>query len=644
MIGRLLALRASLLRGALRRVGEERGLSLVEVVLAMVLFMVVAAALAGALTSAIAANDVARERTIAQQASQGWIEQQVRRRPYNEVGTPAGNPSGLVPATSSIDPSVYRGLDATLTTQIQWVNDPTPTSYATSANYKKVTVTVTRDNDGRVLSRSVTYVAPPGRAPFGGINNAIVNVNVQDMGLNQPSSGATVNLTGGPSAPLSDVTGTTGLVTFPALTPSPPTYSIAVTKSGGYVTLADDQPGTAPATADLAPTQTFDTTIRIFKPASIHVVLRSGGSPYTGAATVKILSSFRSTTTTVPFVPADGGQKTVSTLTGPFGSEPVVPGQQYTLRAYTSTGNLCTTAASETPQYVPSPGDYPGITQRTFTLDLVTCPSGALNVDVTQLGGPAAGAVVTVSGGPNDLTPTSQTTNASGRATFASLPAGTQSYTISVSRCGQNASDTAVITVGGTTTRAVTLPSPPTGSVRATVLWGGSNVSNATVRLTNTGSCPIDITGGPTGGTGQVLFTNIPSGSGYSVQATHTPTGQTASQSGITVTTGGTATPTLNLPTATLTVNVKRGAVNQNNARVTLQGGPMSVNLTANTNSSGNATFSNVPVGAGYNVYARANPCSSVSNPKSGQQLSVTISAPTTNVNIVYSLSTCPLP
>ena len=70
-----------------------------------------------------------------------------------------------------------------MVTQISYINDPTPTSYATAANYKRITVTVTRNLDSKQLIRSVTYVAPSTRAPYGGINNAIINATVTDYAL-----------------------------------------------------------------------------------------------------------------------------------------------------------------------------------------------------------------------------------------------------------------------------------------------------------------------------------------------------------------------------------------------------------------------------------------------------------------------------
>ncbi len=104
-----------------------------------------------------------------------------------------------------------------MTTDVDWVNDPTPASYSTAANYKRVTVVVRSNRNNAVLTSIVTYVAPPGRAPFGGVNNAIINVNVRTWAWRRTTRSPVrlVNLTTGPSAPLSDTTDSTGLVTFP---------------------------------------------------------------------------------------------------------------------------------------------------------------------------------------------------------------------------------------------------------------------------------------------------------------------------------------------------------------------------------------------------------------------------------------------
>ncbi len=259
---------------------RQDGFSLIEATVALTLFLILATALSGLLSSSVAAQRVARERTIAKQQVLAEIET-IRRLPYDNVGIVAGNPPGVIVASKPIS---LTGLQATMATQVQYVSDPTPTSYATSANYKKVTVTVTRTKDSKQLMRSVTYIAPAARAPYGGINNAIINAEVVDFALNTPIIGAAVGLATGPSAPRNDVTDETGTASFPALTPNPTSGSTAYydisAGATGYTTLSDDLSPGAAAHVQLAPGQTFNTAIRLYLPARILVTVpgwTSGG-------------------------------------------------------------------------------------------------------------------------------------------------------------------------------------------------------------------------------------------------------------------------------------------------------------------------------------------------------------------------------
>jgi type II secretory pathway pseudopilin PulG len=253
------------LTAALRSFQDERGMGLVEVVMASVIIVILATAVAGVLTSSIAATAIAGDRTKAEECAADQMEQ-IRRKDYDSVGTIGGNPSGTVPATAPCG----NGFRATATISISYNNDPTPTSYATGANYKKATVSVTRNRDGKQLTSVVTFVAPSSRAPYGGINNAIINATVVDLGTNLAFQGATVHLSDGPSANRSDTTDVAGTVSFAALTPNPTTgplayYDLTVDGVTGYQTLtADVPPGAAnpPATAShiqLAPSQTSST-------------------------------------------------------------------------------------------------------------------------------------------------------------------------------------------------------------------------------------------------------------------------------------------------------------------------------------------------------------------------------------------------
>ena len=596
------------------------GFTLIEALLAMVLFVMVAAALAGVLISAVNARGVARQKTVAEQVAVEQVEQ-VRKYEYDKLGFVGGNPSGTIPVSEASKTVSVSGIQLLVTTAISYVSDPTPTSYATSANYKKVVVTVRRASDSKLLTRQATYVAPPARAPLGGIGNAIVNVQVVDYGSNTPVEGAAVDLATGPSAPRSDVTDVTGTVTFPALTPNPVSgatayYDITAGYSG-YVTLSDDvSPGTA-AHVQLGPGQTLNTAIRIYKPAELTVeVHRADGSNYPGIGTVTVSSSRGSETFSY-----SGSDLVLTTLDG----EPIVPTLEYTVSA--QLGALTPTPVT---QYVPD--DYPSDLTSTITLGVPDYAT--LAVTVTQGGLPAAGAAVSITGGPDAIN-ISGTADSNGFIAF-DVPAG-NGYIASATKLGQSASQTGISAPAGLTTPVSLSLLPPVGSIVATVTWAGSPAAGKTVKLTG-GPSGVNLTG-TTNGVGQVTFINLTPGSGYVVTADPTPgfnISQTAS-----VTAASTTPVTLALPTANLTVNVKRSGVNQSAATVRLTGGPMGITVTGTTNTSGNVTFTNVPVGSGYTV--KAWKCS-VSNPKSGQNTAVSVPSGGTTVNISFTLNTCPLP
>jgi type II secretory pathway pseudopilin PulG len=612
------------LRSRLRQLQDDRrgrsredGFTLVETLMAGVLLIIVATGIAGVLTSSIAANTVARERTGAEQCAQDQIEL-IRRTAYTDVGVVSGNPPGTIPASTACG----NGFPATAVVAVSYRDDPTPTSYATAANYKRVTITVRRNRDSKVLTSLVTYVAPPARAPYGGINNAIVNVTVIDIGSNLPYQGATVNLANGPSSNRSDVTDSAGVVSFAALQPNPTSgstayYDLSVTGVPGYQTLAADLPpgaATPPATAahvQLAPSQTSATSLRIFKPATIGVVLvDAGGSPYTGGATISVASSFTSATTTHTL--ASGSSSTTITS---LGGAPVIPGATYTLDARTPSG-LCAT-----PQVSPVPASgYPDNVSYTFTLSLSACPSSTLSVYVQQLSTPAAGATVTVTGGPNGISLT-DTTDSSGSISFT-VPSGS-GYTVTASKAGVSASTTASVTAGLTTNKTITLPNPPTGTLVVNVTQFSAAVSGATVTVTG-GPLSLPAQTLTTGAGGQVTFT-LPSGAtAYAVSATK---GSDTASGTASISTGATTTSNLalpNPPTGTLVVNVTQSGSPASAATVTLTGGPYSVSSSGTTNALGQVTFTGVPSGSGYTVAA------SKSSQSASESASVTTGSTTT--------------
>ena len=142
----------------------ESGFALIETVTAITLFAFVAAAISGLLMSGTVAVRFASQRTLAEQAAAAQIDT-IRALGYGAIGTVNGNPGGNLPVTSSVP-----GLPGTTQTlQVTWVNDPAPTAYVSYADYKRVTVAITRNSDSVLLSKQSTYVGPSSVAGYGGL-------------------------------------------------------------------------------------------------------------------------------------------------------------------------------------------------------------------------------------------------------------------------------------------------------------------------------------------------------------------------------------------------------------------------------------------------------------------------------------------
>jgi prepilin-type N-terminal cleavage/methylation domain-containing protein len=197
-----------------------------------------------------------------------------------------------------------------------------------------------------------------------------------------------------------------------------------------------------------------------------------------------------------------------------------------------------------------------------------------------------------------------------------------------------------------TTTYDLQLTTCPSGTVRVNTKQLGANVTGATVGLTG-GPNNINISG-TSDTNGDIVFTNVPSHAtdNYTITTTRTVQATPYSQTGTTlVSTGGTANVNLVLPSpalATVNATVNAAGLGQSGASVVLSGSPFGLaNLSATTNGSGVATFTNVPIGTGYTAtaslspYANAGTTFSVVAPTTNT--TVTLLAPTLTVNTSWA-------
>ncbi len=170
----------------------------------------------------------------------------------------------------------HRRADAyTIDRDVVYVDDPALGQPQTYVNYKKVTVTVTPQTQrAHRATRSSTPVAPPAIGAIAGKSTIIATVI--DALTDQPIPGAPVTADLSTSPTQTRTTGADGKVVFAGLEPSAipvndPKYKYRLT-----VGLADPwvtHPDSIPALAQqhLTASQTWTTTLKVFKKATIHV-------------------------------------------------------------------------------------------------------------------------------------------------------------------------------------------------------------------------------------------------------------------------------------------------------------------------------------------------------------------------------------
>ena len=418
----------------------ESGFALMETVAALVLLEIIAMAAVGLITVSLTTEGNSRQRVLAEQIAASQIEA-IRQLPYTSVGLVNGNPGGTVVASKPIS---IGALSATQTTQIRWVTDATPNAFATQADYKRVTVTINRQSDGRQLTQQTTYVGPANQASYGGLNKAIAQVQVMDMGTNQPVVGVPVSLLTGPSAPQGDSTDGSGTVVFPALTANPASggqafYDLAITPPTGYSALTDDVSPNAAAHTKLAVSQTFSTVLRVYKPSTVgFTILNAGGGTFPGAVTVTMTSSLKPVTTS---------------FSGGIGSLGNVPPASFTVSAATTnSGAGWATGVTSNSVVQTVPTSYPTNLTSAFTL---TLPYLLVTVkqSVSGVCQVVPGATVTVTGGPGSVN-MSVVADAQGRAAFVVRNGG--SYSIKAASGATNKTLTSQTVLAAPSATAIT--------------------------------------------------------------------------------------------------------------------------------------------------------------------------------------------
>lgn len=215
--------------------GTHRGFTFIELIFVVAIFAMVAAAILAttrALTRSISYN---RFRDVAIQVAAEQMEI-IRNLPYDDVGTTAGFPTGVIPSNQTI---TRAGISFDIVTTVRNVDDPFDGTVGGSPNdlspadYKSVDLTLscTRCPTNPPL-RFNTDIAPKGLE--GDTNNGAIFVQVLDAnGLPvQDASVNIVNTTVIPNLDITDTTGSDGFLRIVDLPPSTNDYEVTVTKTG----------------------------------------------------------------------------------------------------------------------------------------------------------------------------------------------------------------------------------------------------------------------------------------------------------------------------------------------------------------------------------------------------------------------------
>ncbi len=477
--------------GRVRRcAAAHAGFALVEAVIALLIFAIVSTAIVGLLVSSTSITTLAKERTVAEEGVTRQIEQ-IRSMDYKLVGTTSGNPAGRIPASVSFTGlnGEPLGVSATMTTAINNVGAEVPGAAQTGADFKKVTVTITRNQDSKVLARAVTYLAPKTQASQ---TTGTIQATVVDIGNNTSSSGTAlqnvrVTLTPPsglnppiPSGPESDTTDPAGTVTFAGLTPTSGSqvFNLGIA-SADLPYLYTQLPVTA---FGLAPTQFYTPTIQIYQPVTLYVALyKQDGTPWVGSANITVTQGSGGTSHTysgISFTSA-GTSYAITTLSPPSG-QPLLPDYDYFVSISASGFEPVSDNVA-----VPLAGTYPATSASalayTFSETMLPAPpAGELDVTV-QMTKSSGGTLtckkssVVVAGGPQGSqysNYTASTSSSGGAAKFANPP------------------DTNIV--------ANIAPYDPTPYSVSVTTTGGAHGSNNNVSVNSSGPTSLTVNAGTT--------------------------------------------------------------------------------------------------------------------------------------------------
>ncbi|MGE4175995.1 MAG: prepilin-type N-terminal cleavage/methylation domain-containing protein [Thermoleophilia bacterium] len=452
------------------RRSRQAGFSYIEVLVGIMILAIVAGGIVQGLAATSASLGKSRAETTATKLASAALDR-AHRMAYEDVGLVGGSPPGLIPASTT---QTVNDVQYTIATDVEYVDDPALGQPQTYVNYKRVTVTVTPATNRSRPMQETTLVAPPAIGAIAGKSTIVATVI--DALTDQPVAGAPVTVDLSTSPTQTRNTGSDGKVVFAGLEPSAlaatdPKYKYRLTVGlpDPWVTHPDSAP--SQAQQHLAASQTWTTTLKVFKRATVNVNVRD-------AATGQLITERTQVQVTTPS--PDPLSDTLIGATGLFtfntiAGKPIQP----------SASNF--TVAVQADCYAngsisrPVPTGYPSNTAETFDFNLTKVPSGYLDVTLrsTATGNPVIPAgQVQVSGGQANIAPRVRDTDSAGKVRFCLDPSGSVSYVVSAAKAGFGAGSI-LATVNANQTTPLTMylaPTSGTGTIRLTTATSGKLV------------------------------------------------------------------------------------------------------------------------------------------------------------------------
>jgi hypothetical protein len=322
--------------------------------------------------------------------------------------------------------------------------------------------------------QETTLVAPPAIGAIAGKSTIVATVI--DALTDQPVAGVPVTADLSTSPAQTRNTGSDGKVVFAGLEPSAVSatdpkykYRLTIGLPDPWVTHPDSAP--SQAQQHLAASQTWTTTLKVFKRATINVEVIDDQTKQHVAERTQV-----QVTTPTP----DPLSETLIGATGLFTFN-TIAGKAIQPSASNFTVAVQADCYPDASASRAVPTGYPSNTTENFTFSLKRAVSGYLDVTLrsTGNGNPViAGGQVQVSGGQASLQPRVRDTDAAGKVRFCLDPSGSVNYVVSAAKAGFGAGSV-LAAVNANQTTPVTLylaPTNGTGTIRLTTTTSGKLV------------------------------------------------------------------------------------------------------------------------------------------------------------------------